>query len=951
MEDDRTSDLTSMKLEMLNQIPSGVGIYDMTGSVVDMRFVNDGFYKMIGEKREDRTQYYSTGTIMSVHPDDRPGMLKEGYAAIREKRLFEYRFRNIKNDGSYIWIGIRASHKALNEKTERFYASYYNVDNYIAEKKELEAHSSNLDEMLHKMKTAEKAMDETRRMYEAAVQEANLVVWEYDIINHRIIMAENEFTRYDYRKFGLPKITENAPQSLVSYIDDAYVPQFLEMYRKIDEGEPQASCEVWYKIKPGTEPRCEHISHTTLYDSEGRPIKAYGIGQNITNRKMFEAEYDRLKTQITGNLDGVVSSTQLNISKNLYISGYSPYEWVKRSLEKETADEHFSSAISAIADEKIKQQISYTYTCANILKLFQNGKHKIESIYPVKTSKGGIMWVRTAIQLMLNPSTGDLEGISYSKDITREKRTNEIVDRLSSTGCDYIGVIDIYQKSFYMHTDNWGYKFIRPGDSMDYDTVRNKLTEVYICAEKKNEFLAACEINNVITALSGKKQCVVAYDYVDSEEEEISPKKQIIFSWLNEDKREILCIQQDVTEAYRREQEQIRALEIAKNEADAANEAKSTFLSGMSHDLRTPLNGVLSFTTFALAEKDPNKKQDYIRKIDTSGKLLLDLINDTLEMSRIESGKSKIEIDAVLSDELIPAVTTSLKPAAELKNIDYETEFLINPDVIIWCDRLKIQKIALNLISNAIKYTPDGGRVRIRTEIRDIRNMGSCYVLTVEDNGIGMSEEFIRTMYEPFAQEKRSESIKQLGTGLGLFIVKRFVDLMGGRITVKSKIHSGTTMQVYIPVSTGKNNNARIKVAKVSLESLVGKKILLCEDNVMNTEIAVMLLKDRGMIVETAENGKEGLKKFEESDINEYDLILMDIRMPVMNGYDAVKKIRSLKREDSGKIPIIAMTADAFEESVREAKLTGMNAYVTKPIDPVTLYKTITLCLDGKEEI
>jgi signal transduction histidine kinase/ActR/RegA family two-component response regulator len=948
---DDISDLTAMKIDMLNQIPSGVGIFDMTGSVIDMRFVNDGFYKMIGEKREGRTRYYSTGTIGSVHPDDREGMLEEGHAAIKENRLFEYRFRNVKNDGSYIWIGIRASHKALNEKTERFYASYYNVDNYITEKKELEAHSSNLDEMLRKMKIAEKTMEETRRMYEAAVQETNLVVWEYDIVNHRIIMAENEFTRYDYRKFGLPKITENAPQSLVPYIADVSVPKFLEMYRKIDAGEPRANCEVWYKINPGTEPRCEHISYTTLFDAEGNPIKAYGIGQNITNRKMAEAEYDRMRSQLTSNLNGVISSTQLNISKNRYINGYSPYEWVKKSLEKETADEHFEAAISAVADENLKSQLMSTYSCANLLTLFQNGKQKIESTYPVKTSKGGIMWVRTGLQLMLNPSTGDLEGISYSKDITEQKRTSEIVTRLSSTGCDYIGVIDVSQGSFNMHTDNWGFKFIRPGHSMGYDIVRNRLTEEYVSPEKRKDFLTACKMDNVIRALDEKAQYTVAYDFADSANNGISPKKQIIFSWLNEDKREILCIQQDVTEAYSREQEQIRELERAKNEADAANEAKSAFLSGMSHDLRTPLNGVLSFTTFALEEKDPNKKQDYIRKIDTSGRLLLDLINDTLEMSRIESGKSKLEIDAVMPADLIPAVTTSLRPAAELKNITYEAESFIDSDLLIWCDRLKMQKIALNLISNAIKYTPDGGKVNIRTEILDIKPLGSCYTLTVEDSGIGMSEEFIKNMYEPFSQEKRSESIKQLGTGLGLFIVKRYVDLMGGKITVNSKIHNGTRIQVYIPINTGKNNISRIKKDQSSLKSLTGKKVLLCEDNIMNTEIAVMLLKDRGMVVETAENGKEGLKKFEDSDVNEFDLILMDIRMPVMDGYETVKRIRSLQRDDSGKIPIIAMTADAFEESVREAKLTGMNAYVTKPIDPITLYKTMALCLDGKENI
>lgn len=717
------------------------------------------------------------------------------------------------------------------------------------------------------------------------------------------------------------------------------------MYDKVRAGVTRASCNVWYKLSPGTEPRCEHISYTTVCDKDGRSIKAYGIGQNITRQKLAEAEYDRLRTQLTGNLSGIVSSTQLNLSRNLYIRGYSPYPGVESSLQRKTADEHFAAAAASIDNERIKSSILAEYTCSNLIYLFRNGRQQHESIYPVRTSHRGIMWVRTTIQMMQNPINGDIEAITYSRDITEQKRNHEIIGRLSSTGCDYIGVIDVSEHAFKMHTSNWDCPEIAAGDSADYNTIRNILADGYIIANKRRGFLDAISICVITSALRTKPQYIAAFDFIDPDMPDIPLKKQIIFSWLNDEKREILCIQQDVTEAYRKEQEQIRALEKAKLEADAANEAKSAFLSGMSHDLRTPLNGVLGFTAFALKENDPQKRLDYLHKIDTSGKLLHDLIDDTLELSRIESGKAKLDTEAVMLDDLISAVTTAMKPSAELKNINFAAAFDIDASSPVWCDRLKVQKIALNLISNAIKYTPAGGNVSVSLKAEPNGSNELSCILNVDDTGIGMSEEFTHHMYEPFSQEKRSEAVNEPGTGLGLSIVKRYLDLMGGTINVVSRLHEGTHIQVCFIFQTEDTEPARKYSEAAAVESLKGRHILLCEDNYMNTEIAVMLLKEYGMTVDTAINGKEGLDKYAASDIGCFDAILMDIRMPVMDGYQAVRLIRELERPDAACIPIIAMTADAFEESVREAKTAGMNAYVTKPVEPQTLYQTLSQCI------
>ena len=1035
--------------DALNRVPSGIGVYDVCGDQVTLRYLNDGYYQMVGESRESRSSFTGPQVLEAIHPDDRMRILEEAHAAMREHRLFGLRFRVLSGSGAYIWVGIRANHMPLDDTTERFYASYYNVNDYISRQTALETLSSAQKEILgnipggivvfsyHKgeirieyanngfydshhgsrsywmnkgtnpvtwlqpedqkifweafdkvrtgkqkqagaayritgedgqvhwmnnrfcfaylrddipyyyglitdmdeLKAAEQARTEVRRMYEAAVEDSSLVVWEYDIRAHRIIMAENEFTKYDYRKFGLPKITENAPQSLVPYIADASVSVFLEMYRRIDNGEPHASCDVWYKLKPGQEPRCEHISYMTVYDNAGTPVRAYGIGQNITRQRLAQEEYERMREQLTGNLMDVVGSFQLNLSKNRCLSGYSPYPGVAESLLRDTADGHFAATADTIIDEKIQAQVRQEYTCEKLVRHFTDGQDKIRRDYPVRTSAGGIMWVHSTLHMMQNPNTGDVEGITYTKDISAQKRNEEIIRELASTSCDYIGVLDTVKRTFEMHTRNWSCQSILAGQKKDYEDARRLLVP-FLPEGQQADFLEATDLDTVAAALKSSSQYTAACD-LQTPKDGTLRKKQIVFRRLNDSQREILCIQQDVTETYRKEQEQIAALEKAKKEADAANEAKSAFLSSMSHDLRTPLNGVLSFTAFALKETDAVRRQDYLEKVDASGKLLLDLINDTLELSRIESGKLTVEPETVLLRDLIPAVAVALRPSAEIKSIDYQTDFPEDLSVTLWCDKLKIQKIVLNLISNAIKYTPAGGSVAVRLETGELSGPDFAYHLTVKDTGIGMSAEFMKHMYEPFAQEKRSEVIKSPGTGLGLSIVKKYIDLLDGSIEVESRVHEGTCFRVTLPVRLAGARDICTENEEPSDQELSGKRVLLCEDNSMNTEIAVTLLAEQGISTETAANGREGLEIFAASAAGYYDAVLMDIRMPVMDGCEAARRIRALDRTDAAGIPIIAMTADAFEESIREAAAAGMDGYVTKPIDPNKLYRIL----------
>ncbi len=387
----------------------------------------------------------------------------------------------------------------------------------------------------------------------------------------------------------------------------------------------------------------------------------------------------------------------------------------------------------------------------------------------------------------------------------------------------------------------------------------------------------------------------------------------------------------------RRQRRANLAIQKAKHEADAANEAKSTFLSSMSHDLRTPLNGIVGFTDLAIRESNEEKRLDYLKKIRVSGNLLSDLVEDTLELSRIESGKMTLNLEPVKGGELARTVAMAVTPAAELKHIHLIADSSRYPHEVICCDRLKLQKVMLNLLSNAIKYTPQGGTVSFSVEVIDPPQNGMTRRLIVEDNGIGMSEEYMTKLYEPFSQEHRPEAGSVAGTGLGLTIVKRIVDLMNGTITVESRVNKGTKFTIDLPILRTEDDNSSESAADNQTAVLTGENVLLCEDNDLNAEIATLLLKEQGVEVTRAENGQAGVDLFAASPEGFFHSILMDLRMPVLDGYAAAKVIRNLKRQDAQTIPIIALSADAFEENKKMATEAGMTGYLTKPINPTKL--------------
>lgn len=389
---------------------------------------------------------------------------------------------------------------------------------------------------------------------------------------------------------------------------------------------------------------------------------------------------------------------------------------------------------------------------------------------------------------------------------------------------------------------------------------------------------------------------------------------------------------------HRKQREKLYTEEIRKSaeKARKANEAKTRFLFNMSHDIRTPMNAIVGFS--GLLEKsihDEKKSLDYIKKIRVSSDILLTIINQVLEMARIESGKITLSSESVNIREMVEAMNTVFESSLTKKSLEYQCSLNVVHDQIL-CDKTKMEEIILNVVSNSIKYTNPHGKITVSIDELDSEDEKNAnYKVVVEDNGIGMSQDYLPHIFEEFSREHTSTETRVAGTGLGLPIVKSLVDRMGGTIEVESEEGKGTRfiMKFSFPVSL--ENQVREKekqnIPDIT-EKLEGKRILLAEDNELNAEIAETVLVEAGIEVKRVEDGLQCIEELKKMPENYYDVILMDVQMPNMDGYTATQRIRDLD-DSRAEIPIIAMTANAYDEDRRKAQEAGMDGFLAKPLD------------------
>ncbi len=396
---------------------------------------------------------------------------------------------------------------------------------------------------------------------------------------------------------------------------------------------------------------------------------------------------------------------------------------------------------------------------------------------------------------------------------------------------------------------------------------------------------------------------------------------------------------------------QRQANALLKDAADAANAAsiaKSDFLSHMSHDIRTPINGIMGMTEIALRNiDDKDRVLDCLQKIDGSSGHLLSLVNDVLDMSRIESGKVQISHKPLNILELLRHCSSIISGQLQGRDIMFTEEFenIENPHIL--GDELHLRQVLINILGNAVKFTPDGGRIYFRVREFSAEGEAARFHIEIEDTGIGMKPEFLPHIFEPFAQEDGGNRSSYKGTGLGMSITKKFMDLMGGTVEVQSEPGKGTLFRLELPVEIDREWQGEQEPAGQQT-TLAGARVILAEDNDLNMEIAVFMLESLEIEVTAVTDGKAALDAFAAAAPGTFDGILMDVMMPVMDGLTATREIRALEREDAGTIPIIAMTANAYDEDRRKCMEAGMDAHMSKPIDGEVLRKMLVqyICVE-----
>lgn len=541
---------------------------------------------------------------------------------------------------------------------------------------------------------------------------------------------------------------------------------------------------------------------------------------------------------------------------------------------------------------------------------------------------------------------------TFSREPFAANKNKKMVDRiLSAVTDDFVFLVEVdvktrIEKIFFVSKGphpQWSDK-----KNIKYDESIKEYADVVVAPEDRKRFLEVTEFNALMEYFKNNdNEFIIEYDVIVNGGRRRYQGK-FTLSPQDPEGAKIYVGVRDTTLIEEERTEYNRKLMSALAQAEEANKGKSYFLFNMSHDIRTPLNAIIGYSELAKNHLDEKEVlDDYIYKIQTCGRQLLGLIGDVLDMAKIESGNLEISEKPCLCQDLMSDIMISVNESAKKKGLEFEASGNACHSTIL-CDKVKVQKILLNILSNAVKYTPKGGKISlsVQEKIREDEGL-SDFTFVVKDNGIGISKEFLPYIFNSFSRERNATISGVSGTGLGMTITKRLVDAMGGKIEVESQQNMGTTVTVSITFSrlVGLEEKQEEIIPDAFLKDI---RVLLVEDNEINGEIASEMLRELKVNVDLVTNGKECIDALLEKDAGYYDLVLMDIQMPVMDGYEATRIIRRFSDKDKRLIPVIAMTANAFEEDKQKAFQSGMNGHLAKPVEMRHLIQALKSAIGKK---
>ena len=678
---------------------------------------------------------------------------------------------------------------------------------------------------------------------------------------------------------------------------------------------------------------------TTAFDSSGKPDRLYisrkDITEEIKNRKLYESQLNYLENYRKKSL----CYAQVDLDKNKVVDVKSRYSRFRKDIEGNTL-ENFASMVGKYVPEDSRDELVTTLDIVRIFKDYEAGISKFEVSVPIYLSDDRLIFANFAMDVLKNPATNAMEGYIIVHDDTEESLILQIGKTITAMDYDAMGVLDINSgmvKTIYNQPG--GSETFIAKEELDYkDNIEHFMK---ILPVKHRELIRRrVSIDNVIKKVKEKGKYVETVTAMPKPG--VIKHIQLSYTQINRFPNRFLMGIKDVSAIYDEEVKKRELLKKALAKAKAGENAKIDFLSRMSHDLRTPLNGILGMAQIALDESNEAEIQEYQRKIISSGQMLLSLVNDILDISQAEEKKFVLHPEPYSMSEFLESINTIIGEQCRSKGVEYSVEFDSIADKVFNIDRLRFGQIFLNLLSNSCKYTPEGGKVLYKADMVRESNGMVMVEFHVIDSGIGMSREFLEHAFDAFSQAHTSTIDTRQGSGLGLSIVKQLVDLLKGKIIITSEKGRGTDVKVVLELEECEvTEKEKGPYSKESKGDLTGKKALVVEDQPLNAKILVKILTQKGMYVDLAEDGNKAVNAYLESKEGNYDIVLMDIRMPVMDGIEATKIIRSHKERSDWNLPIIATTANAFVEDREACIKAGMNDHVAKPINVKELYKIL----------